>query len=161
MSAIITGLIGSLMAAALTAFVAGRVGKSAEYGQLRFGLFMWGLAVAFLVVAFLLVIHTMYFGYGRDFWAKAALFIGLGGGAIYSFGEAALVHGAFDDDGIEFHTPWTGAKRERWQDLISVELNNWGSWYTLTFKSGKKIRLSRYLNGHLTALETADSQCKF
>jgi len=34
-------------------------------------------------------------------------------------------------------------------------LNDWCSWYTLKFKSGKTIRLSRYLSGHLSALELA------
>lgn len=55
-------------------------------------------------------------------------------------------------------TPWTGLKRERWTDLVSVEFNDWSSWYTLTFASGKKIRLSSYLGGHLSALEMAAAQ---
>ena len=62
---------------------------------------------------------------------------------------------SFDEEGIAFSTPWTGVKRERWEDLESAELNDWCSWYTLKFKSGKTIRLSRYLSGHLSALELA------
>lgn len=107
----------------------------AVYG---FGPFMWGLGIACLVLALLPVISTIYFGHNREFWAKAALFVGFGLGAIYCFGEAALFRGKFDGNGIEFHTPWTGTKREKWQDLQSVELNDWCSWYTLTFKSGAR-----------------------
>jgi hypothetical protein len=50
------------------------------------------------------------------------------------------------------------SKQERWSDLVSVKLNDSANWYTLTFKSGNKIRLSRYLSGHLSALEMASAQ---
>lgn len=149
MSAVISGLVGGAIAVALTTYVARRVGRNAAPGQLRFGMFMWVLAVACLALSLLPIAITLL-GNDKDLWAKIALFIGFGVGAIYCFGEAAFVKGSFNEQGISFSTPWTGAKRERWSDL---ESNDWMSWYTLTFRSGSKIRLSRYLSGHLSALE--------
>jgi len=159
MSAIVSGLIGAAVSVALTAYVASRVGKSAVQGQLRFGKFMWILGLACLALSLLPIALTLFAHHDKEFWAKMALFIGFGAGAVYSFGEAAFVHGTFDEEGITFFTPWTGRKIEKWKDLESVEMNDWCSWYTLTFKSGKKVRLSTYLSGHLSALEMADESC--
>jgi hypothetical protein len=157
MRPVISGLIGGLVAVLLTAYVASRVGKSGELGTLRYGGFMWGLALACLIFAFLPVVATLA-GNDKDFWAKVALFIGFAVGAAYCFGEAALVRGSFDEQGIRFHTPWTGTKSESWADLKSVEFVGSCSWYTLTFASGKRIRLSQYLQGHLSAIEMASSK---
>jgi|EndMetStandDraft_4_1072995.scaffolds.fasta_scaffold23858_5 hypothetical protein len=151
---IISGFVGGLIAVLFTAFVARRVGKGGEPGQLRYGAFMWGLAAACLVLAFLPVAATLA-GNEKELWAKAALFVGFGFGAAYSFGEAALVRGSFDDQGIQFRTPWTGVKNENWRDLRSVEFVGSCSWYTLSFANGKKVRLSQYLQGHLSAVELA------
>ncbi len=159
MSSIISGLIGGVVAVALTAYIAKQVGKAGVPGQLRFGAFMWILAVACLALALLPVALTLFWNHDNEFWAKVALFVGFGLGAVYCFGEAAFVRGAFNEEGIVFSTPWTGLKTEKWKDLESVELNGWCSWYTLSFRSGNKIRLSRYLGGHLSALEMADAQC--
>jgi hypothetical protein len=155
MSAIVSGLIGGVIAAALTAYIASKVGKAKTPGVLHFGPFMWGLAIASLAMALLPVAITVFAGHDRDLWAKVVLFLAFCAGAVYSFAEAARVHGRFDDDGIEFYTPWTGLKRENWRDLVSVELNDWRQWYTLSFRTGTKIRLSRYLHGHLSALKKA------
>lgn len=154
MSAVINGLIGGAIAMVLTTYVSRRVGKATVSGQLRFGMFMWILAVACLGLSLLLIAVTML-GNNKDFWAKAALSIVAGAGALYCFGEAAFVRGEFDDERITFSTPWTGSKTETWMDLKSATLNDWAGWYTLTFKSGTKIRLSRYLSGHISALESA------
>lgn len=156
MSSVISGLIGGAIAVALTTYIAKKVGKSGQPGQLRFGPFMWVLAVACLALALLPIVITLHSGHDKELWAKVALFAGFGAGAIYCFGEAAFVRGSFDGQGIRFSTPWTGKKQEKWRDLASIEFNDWCSWYTLTFKSGAKIRLSRYLSGHLSALEAAD-----
>lgn len=160
MSAIISGLLGGAIAAAITTYVARRVGKATVPGQLRFGLFMWILAVGCLGFSLLPIVMTAL-GNDKDFWAKAALFIGFGVSAIYCFGEAAFVGGHFDSEGISYSTPWTGSKSETWKDLESVALNDLGSWYTLTFKSGTKIRLSRYLSGHMSVLELIGVAHKF
>ncbi len=117
---IISGLVGGLIAIALTSYIARRVGKATVPGQLEFGAFMWALAAGCL--AFALLATAAMVADDRDFWAKAVL---------------------------------GGVKRERWADLESIELNDWCSWYTLRFRSGKTIRLSRYLGGHLSALELA------
>lgn len=154
-SSVISGLIGGVIAAALTAYIANRVGRSARPGELRFGLFTWVLGVVCLAFAFFPIAITVFAGHDKELWAKVALFVGFGLGGLYSLGEAAFVAGTYDQEGIEFSTPWTGVKRERWNDLQSVELNAWCSWYTLKFRSGSTIRLSRYLNGHMSALEAA------
>ena len=155
MSAIISGLVGGAVAVAVTAFIAKSVGKGSPGGQLRFGAFLWVLGLACLALALFPIGLTVFAGHQRDFWPKVGLFVGFGAGAIYCFAEALFVHGKFDADHIEFSTPWTGRKHEQWSDLLSVELNDWCQWYTLTFASGKKIRLSRYLSGHISALEAA------
>lgn len=160
MSAVISGLIGGAISVALTYYVARRVGKATISGKLRFGLVMWILAVACLGFSLLPIVMTVL-GNNNEFWAKAALFIGFGLGAFYCFGEAAFVRGNFDSERISFSTPWTGSKSESWDDLESVALNDWAGWYTLTFKSGTKIRLSRYLSGHMSALESAGKVHKF
>ena len=97
-------------------------------------------------------------GNDKEFAAKVTLFVCFVAGAAYCFGEAALVHGHFNDEGIHFHTPWTGSKRESWSDLKSVDFVASCSWYTLAFASGKKIRLSQYLQGHLSAVEMANTK---
>jgi hypothetical protein len=155
MSAIISGLVGGLVAAIVTAFVAKSVGKAPLDGQLRFGPFLWVLGAVSLVFALFPIALTVLAGHQRDFWAKVGLFAGFGAGAVYCFGEALFVRGKFDAHQIEFSTPWMGRKAERWSNLVSVELNDWCQWYTLTFTSGKKIRLSGYLSGHMSALQAA------
>lgn len=160
MSAVVSGLIGGAIAVAVTTYVARRVGKASVPGQLRFGPFMWILAVACLGLSLLPVVVTVL-GNDEEFWAKAALFIGFGVGAFYCFAEAAFVRGNFDSEGISYSTPWTGSKSENWKDLESVALNDWAAWYTLTFKSGTKIRLSRYLTGHMSVLELIAVAHKF
>ena len=110
-----------------------------------------------LILAFLPVISTLA-GHNKEFWVKLALFIGMLAGAVYCFAEAALVKGSYDEQGIRFQTPWTGAKQEPWSELVSVDFVPSCSWYTLKFKSGKKIRLSQYLKGHLSAVEIAQAK---
>lgn len=157
MQPVISGVIGGLIAVLLTAYVASRVGKGGKPGELRYGGVMWALAVACLVFAILPVAAT-FAGNDEEIWAKVAIFVFFGLSAAYCFGEAALVRGHFNDDSIEFHTPWSGTKRENWINLESVEFVALCSWYTLTFASGKKIRLSQYLVGHLSAVEMAESK---
>ena len=101
---------------------------------------------------------TFFADHDRDVWARVALTAGFGVGALYCFAEAAFTRGRFDENGITFSTPWTGSTHEKWADLVSIKLNESANWYTLTFKSGNKIRLSRYLSGHLSALEMASAQ---
>ena len=69
-------------------------------------------------------------------------------GTVYTFGEAFKVYGRFDERSIQFHSPWTGSKDELWLNLQHVEFSAIANWYTLTFDSGEKIRLSALLCGH-------------
>ncbi|WP_326532796.1 hypothetical protein [Pseudorhodoferax sp.] len=153
MNSIISGLIGGLAAALVTSYVAKRVGRGLAPGQLRYGTFMWGLAIVCLAFAVLPIAIPLPAGLSEDLWTKVGLFLGFGSGAAYCFGEAAWVKGTFDHRSITFTTPWTGTRHERWQDLVSVQLNEWCSWYVLTFQSGAKIRLSTCLGGHLAVLD--------
>lgn len=116
---------------------------------------MWVLAGACLLFALLPIATTFLADHDKEFWAKVLLVVGFGCAAVYCFGEAAFVRGTFDESGIEFVTPWTGRKREKWPDLVSIDFSNWAAWYVLKFTSGRKIRLSTYLGGHEEALEMA------
>lgn len=158
MSAIVSGIIGGVVATLVTAYIAKTAGRAAAPGHLKYGGFMWGLAIACFAFALLPVVSSWLYGHDKDFWAKVGLFIGFGFGAAYCFGEAGWVKGNFDHEFITFTTPWSGKKHERWQDLVSVELNGWCSWYVLTFKSGAKVRLSTYLSGHVAALDMVAAQ---
>lgn len=157
MLSVLSGLLGGIIAVILTTYVAKRVGRSGIAGQLRFGPFMWLLAFGCLLFALFPILLTVFFGHHKELLAKFALGISFGLCAIYCFGEAAFVRGRFNEEGIVFSTPWSGTKKERWSDLKSVELNHSLGWYTLTFASGSKIRLSRYLHGHLAALDLGQS----
>jgi hypothetical protein len=160
MSGIISGLLGALIAGFLTQYIAAKVGKGGEPGQLRFGAAMWVLGLGCSAFALFPIASTLFWGQDKDLWAKIGLFVCFGLGAVYSFGEAAFARGGFDEQGIWFSTPWTGLKRERWENLETIELNDWASWYTFTFSTGTKIRLSRYLIGHISAIEMAEVQCE-
>ncbi len=118
---------------------------------------MWVLATVCLAMA-VLPAAALVSQPDKELWAKVCLILAFGLSAIYCFGEAAFVRGTFDQDEIVFRTPWTGVKREKWRNLVSVERNDSWNWYALTFKSGKTIRLSRYLSGHLSALEMASAR---
>lgn len=155
MSGMVSGIIGGAIAMALTAYMAKKVGRQGDPGQLRFGAFIWILGGACLLLAGLPVGVTVFAGDEEELVAKGALFVGFGLGAVYLFGEAAFVRGTFDEEGIDFYTPWTGRNQEKWNDLESVKFNGWMSWYTLKFRSGNKIRLSRFMWGHLSAPDMA------
>ena len=66
----------------------------------------------------------------------------------YFLGEGLRSGGYFDNSGIRFTTLWGGTRNELWRDLRSVRYRRGCAWYVLTFKSGKKIRLSVLLYGH-------------
>jgi hypothetical protein len=157
MRSIISGLVGGLVAAMLTAYIAKRIGKASTPGTLKFGPVLWVIGACCLAFA-VFVAMTFFAERDKDVWARVALIAGFGAGAIYCFAEAVFTRGRYDENGITFSTPWTGSKQEKWPDLVSITLNEWASWYTLTFRNGNTIRLSRYLSGHLSALEMASAQ---
>lgn len=110
-------------------------------------------------MAFSFFAAWMFF-YDEDVYDKTSefeyvllLFFGFGLAAIACFAEYFKVAGSFDSERISFYTPWTGQKNENWEDLVSAEFNSSMYWYTLQFKSGKKIRLSAYLLGHGEVLD--------
>lgn len=156
-SGIISGLIGGLVAVILGTMLTKAIKKKVTNGELKHGVLILILAIACL--AFSLFAAWAFF-YDDDVHEKTSeliavigLFSGFGISALACFAEYFKVKGNFDDQGIEFYTPWTGAKKEDWDNLISAKFNASMYWYTLRFKSGSKIRLSSYLHGHGEVLE--------
>ena len=156
-SSIISGLIGGLVAVGIGFLVTKSSRNRLTNGKLEHGLFMLILAIACL--AFSVFAIWMFF-YDEDVHEKTSefvsvllLFFGFGLSAMACFAEYFKVKGDFDSESITFHTPWTGLKQENWDDLISATFNGSMHWYTLEFKSGKKMRLSAYLIGHGEVLE--------
>lgn len=128
MGSIISGIIGGAISVLLTVYIARRVGRGADPGTLRFGVILWLLAGACLAFALVPISLYLFFGHEDQLSARLFLFFGFGLGAIYCFGEAAFVRGGYNNDGIEFFTPWTGLKKEKWNELESIEFNSWFSW---------------------------------
>jgi hypothetical protein len=89
--------------------------------------------------------------------AVIGLFVGFGFCAGYCFAEYFKTRGTYDERGIDFSTPWTGRKTEKWSNLESVTLSDAG-WYVLTFTTGSKIRLSAMLGGSKRVLELLDQK---
>lgn len=131
-----------------------RGGGPGEPGRLCYGLPLWILGAACLTFV-LWPVAAWWLGDHDEPVSMALLVLMSCAGAVYSFGEAAFVRGTFDEHGIAFSSPWTGAKHEAWKDLVSLRYNAGCSWYALKFRSGKTIRLSRYLDGHRAAVEMA------
>jgi hypothetical protein len=159
-SSIVSGLIGGLASVVICAYISAKVRGSAEQGTLRFG--AWLVVLAWCCAAFVALAASALF-VDANVWedrgellAVVGLIVGFGLGAAYCFAEYFLTRGRYDDEGIDFRTPWTGRKSERWSDLRDVQFNPQSSWYVLTFRSGNRIRISSLLSGHgalLTLLE--------
>src|SRR5262245_9232326 len=151
-TSVISGLIGGLASVAICSYISAKVRGSSQQRTLRWG--AWLVVLGFFCLAFVALAFSALF-IDADVWvdrgelfAVIALIVGFGSGAGYCFAEYFLTRGRYDDDGVDFCTPWTGRKTERWSDLRSVELNDQMSWYVLTFRSGNKIRISTMLSGH-------------
>ena len=160
-SSIVSGLIGGLASVVICAYISAKVRGSAEQGTLRYG--SWLVALAWCCVAFVALAASALF-VDANVWedrgellAVVGLIVGFGLGAAYCFAEYFFTRGRYDDEEIDFCTPWTGRKAERWSDLRDARFNPQSSWYVLTFRSGNKIRISSLLSGHgplLTLLES-------
>jgi hypothetical protein len=151
-SSIVSGLIGGLASVVICAYISAKVRGSAEHGTLRFG--SWLVVLAWCCLALAALAASAFF-IDADVWhdrgellAVIGLIVGFGSGAGYCFAEYFLTRGSYDDCGIDFYTPWTGRKTERWSDLAAVGFSAQSNWYVLTFRNGKVIRLSSLLGGH-------------
>lgn len=129
--------------------------KAAKYshrpGILRYG---WLLRIIALVSFTLLgvAIAVLIAGaYDADEPGETAAFftliVILGAATTYLGAEAHLVQGSFDEHRIEFRTPWTGAKVEKWDDLVGVDYLERAQIYVLRFNTGTVIRASALLGG--------------
>jgi hypothetical protein len=151
-SSVISGLIGGLVSVAIVTYISAKVRGSAEQGALRYG--SWLMVLGWCCFAFVgLATWALFYDY--DVWERRSelfsvigLLVGFGAGAVYCFAEYFSTRGTYDDQGIDFRTPWTGRKTESWSDLREVTFNDQASWYVLTFHDGKKIRISKMLGGH-------------
>jgi len=156
-SGVIGGIVGGVASLIIGTIITKSSGKKSDNGELKFGLWIFVLGLACLSF----VLFSLYFLLFGDLstedntgvCAAVGLILGFGLGAIYSFGEGFKVRGNFNNESIEFHTPWTGSKSEKWSDLESVKFNSQANWYVLKFNSGVKIRLSALLSGHGLVLE--------
>jgi hypothetical protein len=141
-----SGSVGATIAKIIVTHYSKKVSKSNNRGTLRYGP---GIFLLFLLCVIIIVISLLTYFLGHmtlnEFYGFLSFF-GLGG--IYCFGEYFKVKGIFNKKWIDFHSPWTGQKRESWSDLISVEFVSGAGWYLLVFKSGKKIRISNLITGH-------------
>lgn len=151
-SSVISGLVGGAIAVALVTYLSARVRNARADGSLRYG---WGVLLLGVACLAIVGVAIVAFFIDENVWtdrgefiAVIGLIVGFGLGAVYSFGEYFFVRGNFDDEGIEFYSPWTGSKKEKWDDLRSAKFNGSLSWYVLRFRSGKTIRLSSLLSGH-------------
>lgn len=159
----VSGLIGGVIAVIICSFISKRISHKSKNGALKYGLLIHGIAWACLLIALFACYALVFDKFDQtnqsELYSLICLIIGFGICSIYSFGEAFYTFGRFDKDSIQFHTPWTGIKNEKWVNLVSVEFNQTANWYLLTFKSGAKIRISNLLNGygllldHLKSLE--------
>lgn len=146
----------SAITAGLTVAIIGYLTNRAVYGQkkgkLKYGIPMKILGIAcliFSVVPFIMLLAQNYqVDKPGETTALIGLTVGFGIGAIYTLGESFFVNGNFDNEKIEFFSPWSGAKIKEFKDLDNCSLNPFCSWYVLKFKDGTKIRLSTYLGGH-------------
>lgn len=159
-SSIVSGLIGGAISVAIVTYLSAKLRDQASDGSLRWG---WGLFLLGLLCLVIVVFAVSAFFHDSDVWtdrgeffAVIGLIVGFGFGAILCFADYFIVRGSYDDQGIEFRTPWTGTKVERWKDLESVRFSAQMGWYVLKFRSGKVIRLSTLLSGHGGVIEKLD-----
>ena len=153
----ISGLIGGIAAVVLLTYLSARLRSQPASGTLRWG---WGLALLGSCCLAFLALPIGAIFYDNDVWTNSGAFLPVisllvvfGFGAVGCFVEYFLVRGKYDDQGIEFHTPWTGTKIEKWRDLQTAEFSKRMSWYVLRFQSGSTIRLSNLLSGHVGVIE--------
>ena len=146
------GIITGIVTVSVITYFTRKSLYAAQEGELKFGLFMKGLGLACLLFSvgpfIVLVTESYQVQKPGETTALIGLTIGFGIAAIYTLAEAFLVKGSYNETSIQFSTPWTGSKSEKWDDLESVDFNGWCYWYVLKFKSGKVVRLSSYLGGH-------------
>jgi len=119
------------------------------YGKLYFRVGQALMALLFLTIS---VVFVYVYFFTDEYHSENILytmsFIPIGMIGLYYAVELIKVKGEYDSDIIFFYTPWSGEKKEKWEDLIHVTTNNYIGWHKLTFISGKTIRLSSLLVNH-------------
>ena len=163
-SSIVSGLIGGLASVVICSYISAKARGAAEQGTLRYG--SWLVVLGWCCLGFAAFAVWALFN-DLDVWQRRSelfsvigIIVGFGAAAAYCFAEYFFTRGTYDDEGIDFSTPWTGRKTESWNDLIAVELNTTANWYLLTFRSGKKVRISTMLSGHGGVLSLLEAKAR-
>ncbi len=156
-SSTISGLIGGVVATLIGVVATKAARRKITHGELKHSALIFILAIVCIGLS---AFAAWLFFYDNNVHQKTSelisfigLFVGFGLSGLVCFAEYFKVQGVFSTEHIEFYTPWTGRKTERWDNLISAKFNPSMSWYTLKFKSGKTIRLSSYMLGHGEVLD--------
>ena len=153
MSALLVGIAAAVGAYFVVWRYKKRIRRAAPDGSMRFGPSLLGFGMMLMMLAPLF--GALLFFVDQDqqrYGLLGALALSLAAG-IYFCGEAVRTRGVVDQSGILFESLWGGRRSELWRDLRGAKYSALSRCYVLTFKSGKKIRISVFLNGHGAVLE--------
>lgn len=149
-----------LLGAYLTWYVISRgISKASEAeteGKLFFGGLLFGLALVSGLVTLLMIWVLFFVEHGGQEVPILFLISMFGSSAVYCWLEYVWTKGFINNEGLGFQSIWQGRRYYTWQELVSVKYNNSCYWYVLTFKNGKKVRISVYLHGFIDVLEKLD-----
>ncbi|WP_019274859.1 hypothetical protein [Vibrio coralliilyticus] len=125
-SGITSGLIGGLVAAIISTLIIKSAQRKITHGELKHGVFILVLAMVCMTIA---LFAAWSFIYDDDVHEKAGeleaiigLFSGFSVFSFVFFAEYFKARGQFNDNGIEFQTPWTGTKKKIGMTLFQRSL---------------------------------------
>lgn len=147
-SILFTGIFGALAAYFIVRILSRRISAGAGDGSLAYSSIV--LAAGWLLIIFATILAmSMFYGPSAAPDVPRSVAMGvLALAGVFLLFQGVLSRGWFDASGIRFRTPFGGKVDELWRDLRSVHYNGRVGWYVLTFKDGKKIRLSKLLCGY-------------
>ena len=153
MRILITGLLGAFVAYVLVRILSRRIREGTGDGRLGYSSVV--LALGWLLIIFASILTTsMFMGpSATPEVSRSVVAAVLGAAGIALLFQGVLTRGWYDGSGIRFSTPFGGKVDELWRDLRKVSYNRHCGWYVLSFRSGKKIRLSKLLCGYGGVLE--------
>ncbi len=152
-SALLFGIAGAVASYFVVRHLRNKLRRGAADGTLGFGPQLMGLGMLLLMLALVLGgVLVFEAGASERIGLWVAGFAALAGG-VYCCIEASQTRGVVDDSGILFHSLWGGDRDELWRDLRSVKYSALTRCYVLTFKSGRKMRISVFLSGHGAVLD--------
>jgi len=143
-----TGIFGAVAAYLLVRGLKKRISAGAGDGSLGYASIV--LAAGWLLVIFAAILgNSMFMGPSATPDLPRSVLMGvLGAAGVAVLFQGVLTRGWYDASGIRYKSAFGGKVDELWRDLRTVHYNKPCGWYVLTFRSGKKIRLSLLMNGH-------------